>query len=108
MKYSGNNLCELVLFDHATVAMSMLIRTKFFPENERVHSFAPEIGGRRVATPPARPSVKPKTIHKGMRYSVFAGGKRLGRSCVWPPQKLRGKQPRLSRHAPSSVFTPIL
>ena len=24
-----------------------------------------------------KPSVKPKTIHKAMRYSVFAGGKRL-------------------------------
>src|ERR1700722_13136554 len=24
-----------------------------------------------------KPSIKPKTIHKAMRYSVFAGGKRL-------------------------------
>jgi geranylgeranyl diphosphate synthase, type II len=24
-----------------------------------------------------KPSVKPKTIHKAMRYSIFAGGKRL-------------------------------
>jgi len=54
-------------------------------------------------------TAKPATIHRAMRYSLFAGGKRIRPLCVWPPRPLRGKRDRAPFHwpAPSSASIPI-
>jgi geranylgeranyl diphosphate synthase type II len=53
-------------------------------------------------------TVQPPSIHTAMRYSVFAGGKRVPRCALPPLPRAAGKIPRHCRWpARSSAFIPI-